>query len=198
MIWEKIGNMSRLMKGCICAGLVASCQTQQGAAQGEVRTSPSEVPAPCNVSTLPDSSVSPDGRNVLRMTTEDHGRRNMVVVDRRSGKVLFSEDHDISNFLWLPDGTGLVFAASPVADRPGLYLWRSEAKRSRVLIAARNLSDSAYPDGADWFLLCGVEALDAKALIRYLHFPHVDSVDFERFPTLAIQDTATIPLAPHR
>jgi len=120
----------------------------------------------------------------------------MVILRADRRDTLFSRRLDLVNMLWTPRGEGLLYAVSPIYDTPGIYLFDARTLGSERVVKPTNRSDPAYPEGADWFVLCSVAPLDGRSVVlRYLHFRHVDSVDFRNFPYDAPQRIDTLHFA---
>jgi len=117
----------------------------------------------------------------------------MAIVDRVTGKTLLVANHDLVNMLWVADGRGLLFAVSPIYDKPGIYLFDTRRRETRRVVAPTNTSDLAYPDGTDWFVICSLESAGPdRGIVHYLHLPNVEKVDFRDFPYDAAQEADTI------
>lgn len=139
--------------------------------------------ASCLQFDVPDSLLSPDSTLELRISSADAGRVSVRVLNRRTKRTLFSGTDDLVNVRWLPDNRGFVYAASPIYATPGVFVVELATGSKRGIVSPSNLSDSAYPDGADVFIVCDVRSEpDGKTLVDYLRFPHIDSVDLRVRP----------------
>ena len=147
--------------------------------------------SPSGVSSLPDSSVSPDGRWRVLSEIENGGVRRIVIYDRRTGRTLFTGTYDISSFLWTKK-SGLVLGISPIYDRPRIVMIFGNPVRSRVLVRASN-RNKVYPAGADLFLVCSIGTDRGKTVLHYLRLPDVNKIDYGNFPKFTKQTTISIP-----
>jgi hypothetical protein len=86
---------------------------------------------------------------------------------------------DVTAFMWI-DGNTMVFSASPVYGKPGIFEVACAADagrpRSTTLVAPKNFN-AAYPDGVDYFELRGIKGDN----IEFYYAADVDSIDFSRF-----------------
>jgi hypothetical protein len=117
----------------------------------------------------------------------------MRITERATARVIWAQTLDLVNYRWTQDGRWLVYAVSPIYDVPGIFSYDTQMAITRRLVAPRTLTH-AYPDGADYFVICTLEPRDAgQYLITYIRLPHVDKIDFAHFPTHAPQDSVRLP-----
>jgi hypothetical protein len=142
---------------------------------------------------VPDSLVAPDGRFVARVAVADRGLRTLTVVSLRNGQSLLNETHDLVNLMWVPGARGLLYAVSPTYDKSGIYFLDTTTGKVSRLVSPTHTNDPAYPDGTDFFVLCAAQAVDARGVVvRYIHLPDVEGVNFKEFPYDAPQQADTV------
>ncbi len=70
-----------------------------------------------------------------------------------------------------------MFGVSASYGVPGIYALDTQFGTIRTIVAAENLSDPAYPQGADWFGVCDIaRAGNSAYLVHFMHSGHVDSL----------------------
>lgn len=117
---------------------------------------------------------APRGHLVASVTGGEAGLRHLEV-RQRGGKVILAITDDIDALLWSTDGGALFYAVSPVYGVPGIYAFNTQLGTIRRVIRPKNLDDPHYPDGTDYFVLCGAKPIDGgRFVLSYLHFPDVD------------------------
>jgi hypothetical protein len=176
-------SKSRLLAGvALLFAAVVSLQAQTPSASSD-----------CAAPRPPQSSVSPDSVWRLAIEVAEAGQRLMRLSERASGRVTWAQTVDLVGYRWSSDSRWLVYAVSPIYDKPGIYVYDTRMGRSRRVVAARNRS-TAYPDGADWFTICSlVPRAPGHFLVTYIQLPHVDSVDFAHFPANAPRHSVLVP-----
>jgi hypothetical protein len=83
--------------------------------------------------------------------------------------------HDVTGIAWATPNM-LVYSVSPIYGKPGIYIYDCIGQASRQIVAPKNMNN-AYPDGADYFELYGMDG--SKILFYYTN--DVDSLDFSEF-----------------
>lgn len=86
---------------------------------------------------------------------------------------------DITGIAWATQNL-LVFTVSPIYGKPGVYLYHCTSKETKRIVSPKTI-DKAYPDGADYFELQGIE--ERGGTVRFYYGQHVDSIDFSSFRT---------------
>ena len=138
------------------------------------------------------SHPSRRGRYVIEVRALDAGRERLELHDS-SGKLLWSHNDDISSILWLPDETAFLFSTSPIYGVPGIHMIEIDGLRLRRVVSPTITGDPNYPGGAEWVSLCSVHRRDARFVVEYVFFRHVDSVAFERFPEGGTRRELVVP-----
>lgn len=167
------------------------------APEAEVNAEPSigaTMQRQCTVqsSTLPDSLVAPSGDFVIRVGPADAGRK-VVEVSRVAGDtVVASFSAGVLDIQWLPGGNAFVYAVAPIYDSPGVYRMEVPSGKTERLVEPE-LRDEAYPDGADWLRVCGVDRDESSVLIHVGRFGHVDEIDFSGSPRPTME-TVRLPV----
>jgi hypothetical protein len=146
---------------------------------------------------VPDSVVSPDGRLVARVAVADRGLRSLTVVNLHNDQTLLGETRDLVNMMWIPEGRGLLYAVSPIYDKPGIYFFDATSGRTAQVVKPIHVRDPAYPDGTDFFVICAAQPVDGRGVVvRYIHLPDVERIDFKAFPYNTPQETDTLWFRP--
>ncbi len=111
----------------------------------------------------------------------------------RGGQTLLDETRDLINLMWVPGGRGLLYAVSPIYDKPGIYFFDTTTRKVARIVTPTNISQPTSPDGTDWFVLCAAQPVDGRGVVvRYIHLPDVEGIDFKAFPYNTPQQTDTL------
>ena len=148
-------------------------------------------PLPAALPVVPDSIISPDGRWRVLLEVGDGGVDILNIYDRGTGERLFSGKYEVTSFLWTSDSR-LLLGIGPIYDKPRILMISGSPARSRVLVRPSN-RNKVYPDGSDLFLVCSVATNRGKTVLRYLHLPEIDKIDFGNFPKFTKQNTLPLP-----
>lgn len=105
------------------------------------------------------------------------GFLEMTIVEKGTDKVVIEKIKDVTGATWVANNR-IVFTASPIYGKPGLYLLALEHGKSELLEAPKN-KNRFYPDGADYFELVNTDSKNKT--VQYYYTPDVDKTDFKKF-----------------
>ena len=114
------------------------------------------------------------------------GRDSVVIKPKGEDSPVLSFTAGINDLYWLPRSDGIVYAVASVYDAPGIFIRRIGSDEVTTVVGPR-IKNSAYPDGADWIRLCGVEKVGSATWIRFARFGDVDKIDFENPPKPVVE-----------
>jgi len=135
---------------------------------------------------LPDRIVAPNGELTAYISFVETGRVSVEVRAGSEDSGVLAFTNDLVDLYWLPDSGGLVYSVAPIYDAPGIFI-RKVAADSPVTLVEPQVVDEAYPEGADWIRLCGVEQIGPETWIRFANFGDVDDLNFRNPPSPTIQ-----------
>jgi hypothetical protein len=125
------------------------------------------------VDNLPGPFRSPDGNCEAELRTNQVGGANdLFLVIGQTTPIMIHED--VTGMAWLPNSM-LVFSASPVYGKPGIFLLSCKTRLERRIVRPRTVNQ-AYPAGADYFELHRVSG-NEPATLSFYYAPDVDSMD---------------------
>jgi hypothetical protein len=151
------------------------------------------VPECSDSASLVQAALSPDRTFRFDIEVVEAGRRLIRIAERATNRVVWAQPIGLVNYRWTPDDRWFVYAVSPIYDAPGLFGYDTQMATTWRLVAPRAVN-AAYPEGADWFVICSVEPRAAgHYVVTYLRLPDVDKIDFAHFPFNAPRDSVRLP-----
>jgi hypothetical protein len=125
------------------------------------------------VDNLPGPFWSPDGNWEAELRTNQvGGATDLFLIIGRTTSIMIHED--VTGVAWLSNSV-LVFSASPIYGKPGIFVLNCMTRRTRRIVRPRTVN-RAYPDGADYFELHRASG-NEPATISFYYAPDVDSMD---------------------
>lgn len=118
---------------------------------------------------------SPSAKCPISLTISDKGGFTQLQLQSKSQdkKVV----NDVTGVAYISNER-LVYTTSPIYGTPGVFIYDCVSKNIRRIVGPKKI-DKAYPQGADYFELYGIE----KNKIYFYYSSDVDQINFDSFRT---------------